>query len=132
MSRSFQANGNITGQRFVKQDTSTASGNAVQAGANDPIIGIAFPGTRQFPLPGLDDGFLAIAGVNFGAFTETDECQVEIGAAVNNGDLLESNASGQAITSSTDGHNYGAVALQSGTVAGQLIWCRVRIGQRGS
>ena len=133
MSISAMPNGNITPSRFVKFDTSTVGGYVLQAGSNDKIIGVAEPGVRQPPISGLDDGFAGIQNSNsILIFTNNDECWVECGGAVTFGDYLESDTNGKAVTSSTDGHNYGAIALQTSTAAGQLVRCRVVIGMRGA
>lgn len=132
MSRSFMPSGNITPSRFVKIDTSKAGGYVLQAGAGDVVIGIAQPGTRQAPFPGLDDGYAGIADVNIiEVHTEQDHCWVEAGGTITNGDLLKSGSGGVAVTAASDGDYYGARALQSGT-SGQLIECIVETGFRGA
>ena len=133
MSISLLANGSITPARFVKLDTTQVGGFALQCGANDKIFGVAQQGTRQAPLSGLDDGFAGIAGVNeITVYTVNDVCWVEVGGAVTAGDYLEADTNGRAVTSSTDGHNYGAIAMESATALGQYVKARVLIGMRGA
>lgn len=132
MSMSFQANGNIVPARFVKLDTSQPGGFVLQCGAGDKPIGVAQHGTHYTPLQGLDDGYAAVQGLNLLVHTEKDECYLESGGVITVNDYLKPNASGQGITSSTDGDFYGAVALQNATAAGQLIRCKVQLGMRGA
>lgn len=133
MSISMMPNGSIAPSRFVKLDATQIGGYCLQAGANDKVIGVAEPGVRQPPISGLDDGFAGIQNSNaILIFTTNDECWVECGAAVSFGDYLEADTNGKAVTSSTDGHNYGAIALQTSTAAGQLVRCRIAIGMRGA
>lgn len=125
MSMSFLASGNVYPSRFVKQDTSS-EGYVSQAGAGEKPFGVSQPGTRQPPIEGLDDGYAAIQNVGtLEVFVNGDECWVEIGAAVTNGDYLKPSTNGVAITASSADDVYGAIALQAGTTSGQLIRCRV-------
>lgn len=133
MSQSFVTNGNVTPCRFVKLDTTKTGGYCLQAGSGDRPIGVAQPGTRQPPMAGLDDGFAGVAGVNeIIVFTETDVCAVEIAASVTAGDYLKPDTNGRAVTASSDGDQYGAIALQSGTALGQLVRCKIATGFRGA
>ncbi len=136
---SFLAGGNIAPSRIVKQDATT--GLVDQASANtDQPIGVAEAGTH---LPNLtiggtnfDDGYAGIAvasppaigqptATDVEVFTVGDECMVEIGAAVSNGDPLMSDTNGRAITCTSTNWSVGR-ALMNGTALGQLIRCKVQ------
>lgn len=124
---SRMANGNISPNRFVKLDTTT-TGRVLQCGAGDPIWGVSEKGTRLPPLSdgniNLDDGFAAIAGWPLGVYGPGDlegtEILVKAGGTIAIGDRLKSDASGQAVTASTPGDQYGAKALRS-AVSGELV-----------
>lgn len=125
MSRSYLANGNIYPSRFVKLDSS-GEGYVLQAGAGDTPVGVSQAGTRLPPIEGYDDGYAAVQNVEAVLVYEaTDECWLEVGAAVSNGDLLKPSTDGVAITASSDGNIYGAQALQDATAANQLIRVKV-------
>jgi len=129
MSMSLLCNGNVSPSRLVKLDTTQVGGYVIQCVGSDRPIGVAQEGTRQAPLSGLDDGYVGIAGVNeIVVYTTNDVCWIEIGGAVTTGDYLKPNSSGQGVTSSSSGDQYGAIALESGTAAGQYVKCRVAIG----
>lgn len=126
---SFQANGNIGPNLFVKLDTS-AAGKVLQATANDPIVGISQPGTRRAPLDGWDDGYAAIAGETLHVWGEYDNdyCWLVIGTGgCTIGDQLKSDANGAGVTTTTETDNAGAFALET-TLAGSL--CKVRVRQK--
>ena len=132
MSRSFMCAGNIAPSRFVKADSSKTGGFVLQAGAGEAVVGISQTGVRQPPISGLDDGYAGINNTNaIEVLTETDEGWLELGGTVSFGDLLKADASGKGVASSSDGENYGALSLESGT-SGKLIRVRVRIGSRGN
>lgn len=135
MSKSFLCSGNISPSRIVKLDPSNV-GQVLQASANtDQPIGVAQAGTH---LPNLniggssfDDGYAGVAvasppavgqptGTDITVYTVGDECMVEIGAAVSNGDPLMSDANGRAITATSTNQSVGR-ALMNGTTLGQLI-----------
>ena|SRR5579859_2244988 len=127
MSRSYIAGGNIAPSVFVTPDTTVPGGQVVQAAATDKVVGISQPGTRQAPLPGLDDGYCAIATQGLVVYDENDVCWLQIGGTVTVGDFLKPTTGGVGITTTTDGDFYGARALESG-VSGDLINVEVRFG----
>lgn len=125
MSMSFLASGNISPSRFVKQDTSN-EGYVSQAGAGERAIGVSQSGTRQPPISGLDDGYAATQNTApLTVFTATDECDLEAGGAITNGDYLKSDSSGRGVTASSADDIYCAIALRAATTAGQLVRVRV-------
>jgi hypothetical protein len=125
MSQGFRANGNISPSRIVKIDGTQPGVNVIQAAAaTGALFGIAQAGTHNAPLSGFDDGYAAIAGLDVTVFTVGDLCQVEIGAAVNAGDLLTSDGNGRAITATTGNYVVGQ-AEQNGTTLGQVIKMKV-------
>lgn len=125
------AGGTIGPSRFVKLST-TADNTVLVAGSNDPIFGISQKGTRTAPYPGLQDNNAALTGEDIMIYQVGETAVIELGGTVAAGDYLESGGStGTAVTSSVDGHNYGAKTPQAG-VSGQLIEVQVVLGMRGA
>lgn len=125
MSRSYTANGNIKPSRIVKQD-STADFKVLQAtdgsGSHGDLgIGISQEGTLLLPLTNYDSDYAGTAGKEIQVYTEGDECFLVVGAAVTNGDRLKADSDGRGITASVADDLVVARALQTATVAGQLI-----------
>lgn len=122
----FKATGNILPSRFV-----TMSGeHAVnQADDNVDIIGVAHEGTKRAPLSDYGGTlYAAESGDEVAVYSVGEVCLVEAGGAISAGQLLKSNANGQAVPVATTGttiQNYGAIALQNATAAGQKIQCLV-------
>ncbi len=127
MSRSYIAGGNIAPSVFVTPDTSVVGGQVLQATSGDKIIGISQPGTRQAPLPGLDDGYCAIATQGLVVYDIKDVAWLQIGGTVTFGDFLKPTTGGVGISTTSDGDYYGARALESG-VSGDLIQVEVMFG----
>lgn len=123
---SFRAGGDIAPSRFVRL---SAEHQVVPSGDNAEIIGVAQEGSRQAPLADYVSTVLAAqAGDSLEVYSAGEVCLVEAGAAISAGNLLKSNANGQAVPIATSGttiQNYGAVALQAATAAGQKIRCLV-------
>jgi hypothetical protein len=124
------AGGDIFPARFLIASTS-ADNTVLQAAANGKIVGISQKGTRRTPYAGLDDGKAAIAGENVHFFGPPETAPLELGGTVTAGDLLEADANGKGVTSSTDGHFYGAIAPQAGA-SGDIIEVQVMLGMRGA
>jgi hypothetical protein len=124
------AGGSITPSRFVYAST-TVDNQVLQAGANAKVIGISQKGTWSVPVLGIDDGYAALSGMNLNVYGPPEVCGLELGGTVAAGDYLESDSSGRGVTSSTDGHYYGAIATQAG-VLGQIIDVQVQLGMRGA
>jgi len=119
---SFRAGGNITVSRFV---TLASTGMVVQSGDNHDIIGVAFEGTQRAPLQDMvTTVFAAETGQSVAVYSVGEVCLVEAGAAISAGALLRSDAQGRAVPIATTGttiQNYGAIALEPATAAGQKI-----------
>lgn len=125
MSRSYLTSASVSPNRAVKQDTSNP-GYVLHAGAGERAIGISQNGTRLPPISGYDDGYAAVQNVeSICVYEMGDECWAEAGAAITNGDLLKPSTAGVLITSSSDGDQYIAQALQSASASGELILVKV-------
>lgn len=126
------AQGNIGVSCFVKIDTTAATvahdNSVLQASTNDPIIGIAYEGSRQVPLSDVTNpNYAAIAGEPFRIYGDDDECQVIAGATITAGQRLKSDSSGNAVPIATTGttiQECGAIARES-VLTGEL--CRVLV-----
>jgi hypothetical protein len=119
---SFRAGGNIPPSRFV---TLTNDGRVTQAGDNQEIIGVAFEGTQKAPLQDyVSTLYAAETGQPVAVYSVGELCLVEAGGSITAGNLLKSDTQGRAVPIATSGttiQNYGAVALDSATAAGQKI-----------
>lgn len=107
--------GNIPPCRFVV--LGTVPGTCVLSGANGNIWGISQPGTRAFPLPGLDENLAGKAGdgpINI-IGPGDDEGLLELGGTVTYGQTLKSDADGKGIAGVADRDRCGAIALSAGT-----------------
>lgn len=123
----FRAGDNILPSRFVELNNS-GSNYAGPCGTNGQIIGVAQEGTRSFPYQGEPAAFAAEDGETFQCYSVGEVCLVEAGAAISAGDLLKSDGDSRAVPIATTGttiQNYGAVALEAATAAGQKIRCLV-------
>ncbi len=128
MSPSYVAGGDINPFRFVKvTDEFTVS----QAGANDRVVGVAQEGTHLPPGVRGSDGLAASAGESVTVHGPGETPLIEVGAPVNAGDILKSDANGRAIPV-TFAENavtyYGARALENGAALGVRIRCQVMLG----
>lgn len=114
--------GNIHPSRFVKLQSDDT---IVEAGAGDDVWAISGPSTRYQALAAIDDGFAGILGdgaiVCYGP--GDDECLLELGGTVTEGQNIKPSTAGVGIAATTDKDRVGAKALRSG-VSGDLI--RVR------
>lgn len=124
----LMANGDIYPSRFVKPDVS-ADFKCLQATANSDIIAVSQVGSNYPPLSDLvTDAKAAEADQWIQLFGDGDTCLVEAGDAITRGAKLKSDAVGRAVSIAAAGttlQNYGAVALQSATAAGELILVQV-------
>jgi hypothetical protein len=126
------ANGTIYPSTFIKMNSAIISPGgfqALQAGANDRVIGIAFEGTEQPPLPSSTYPLPAATAGNSIPWYSNGQSPVllQLGAsAVVAGQRLVSDANGKGIPMATTGapQNVGATALESAP-AGAL--CRVQV-----
>lgn len=126
----LEAGGNIYPSRFVKLDASNDF-TALQATANDELLGVSQEGTNYPPLSDQSvSSYAAEAGEPVQLFAEGDICLVEAGDTVVRGNLLKADANGKAVPIASTGttvQRYGAIALQSGA-SGNLILVQVRFG----
>ena len=116
-SPSLIAGGNISPSTFVKLSTS-ADNTGLQAGANDPPIGISGVGTKQPPGVTGSDAYHAHSGEAIELFGCGDICLLLAGSGgFTRGDRLKSDASGAGVTEASSGaiQNVGAIALESTT-----------------
>ena len=125
---SLKANGDIRPSRFVKLDTSEDFA-ALEADANEAVIGISGVGTQSAPLPGVtalaasDELFLRYHG-------EGQMAMLEIGSGgITRGAALKSDADGKGVAAATTGttkQHQGAIALES-AAAGEIARVLVKI-----
>ncbi len=122
----LRASGNISPSRFV---TLSGEQTVAQAGDNQDILGVAQEGSNRAPLQDyVSTVYAAQAGEQLQVYSVGELCLVEAGAAISAGALLKADSQGRAVPVATSGttiQNYGAVALQPATAAGQKILCLV-------
>lgn len=120
----FVANGAIPMASFVKIDTadSGADDYVLQCGAGDAPIGVSGVDTDRAPLSDMiSTQYHAQQGEPCRVYQGGDVCLLAVGAAVTQGQRLKPNASGQGIPVTADGDFWGAVALESSSVAGSYL-----------
>ena len=119
---SFRAGGNIAPSRFVNLGSNAV---VTQAGDNQEIIGVAFEGTQKAPLQDyVTTALAAETGQTIAVYSVGEVCLVEAGGTIAAGALLKSDGQGRAVPIATTGttiQNYGAIALESASAAGQKI-----------
>lgn len=118
---SKRCNGTVMPCVFVALDPTAANHGAVKTcGANGVAFGVSAPGTKNAPglvaalggaqpadYAGTTDDFIPV-------YSTGDRCLLLAGAGgFAEGDDLESDANGAGVTSTTAGHNVGAVAEQT-------------------
>jgi hypothetical protein len=127
MQQGFIASGNIYPCRFVKL-TATTTGQVTQCGAGDEIYGVSQTATRRSPYVD-SSGLAAEAGEPIGVFDDTEDCALQLGAAVATpGTRLKSDANGCGTPVTSDKDEYGAIAVQTGNT-GDQIKVKVQRGQ---
>jgi len=123
---SFKASANISPSRFV---TLSGENTVAQAGDNADIIGVAQEGSNKAPLQDfVSTVYAAETGQPIAVYSTGELCLVEASGSFSAGTLLKSDSQGRAVAVATTGttiQNYGAVALQAATAAGQKILCLV-------
>jgi len=126
------ARGNILPSRFVQLDGSSECG-CIQAGANSDIIGVAQAGTNLPQVTGLINAqYAAVSGQQVMVAGLGSICLVEAGDEITPGQYLKSDSVGRAVpidTTATTVENYGAIALQAASGAGEKIRVQVLIGK---
>jgi hypothetical protein len=123
------AGGDIYPSRFVTMSTSEDN-TGIQSTANSEIIGISQVGTNYPPLSNIitPPTVAAEDGQPFRLFGDGEQCLVEAGGVITNGELLKADGDGKAVEIATTGttiQNYGAVALQSASADGVMILVQV-------
>lgn len=110
------AGGDITTHSFVKVSTA-ADNTALQAGANEQVIGISQVGPKEPPGVSGSSTLAAAAADHIQVFGNGDICLLRAGSGGwTRGDNIKSDASGNGVTAATTGttvQNIGAVALTS-------------------
>lgn len=120
------AGGDIRPSRFVKV-SGVADNTALEADANEVIIGISQAGTRDAPGLTGTSANAAVAGDPVQIFGLGDVCLLTIGSGgCTSGDRLKSDADGKGIPIAGTGgnQNVGAIALET---CGENELCRVQI-----
>lgn len=123
----FRAADNTMPSRFVSL-VSGGTNSAAESSDNAEIIGVSQEGTRSFPQQSVMGELAATTDETFACYSVGEVCLVVAGAAFNVGTLLKSDSDGRAVPIATTGttiQNYGAVALEQATAAGQKIRCLV-------
>lgn len=114
------AGGNIEPLHFVTLST-TSDGVVTQAGAGAKIYGVSGPTVRNAPYASLDDGYHAISGEDCLVYGPPEKDVVVVaGGTIAAFDRLKSDANGEAVATTTNLDEYGAIAMESGT-AGKMI-----------
>ena len=124
----LMANGAIRPSRFVQLDTS-ADKKVIEGTANCKLIGVAHEGTNYPPLSDLSiTAYAAEAGEYLKMYGDGDVCLLEAGDAITMGDRLKSDSAGRGVAIATTGttiQQFGAVALQTASAAGEKILVQV-------
>jgi|SRR5579864_213436 len=129
---SMAAGGNITPSSFLV--LVSGSDRVVNvAGAGNKCVGISREWHRLPPWEGLDDGYIAILNdsVPHYDYGLDQEALLQLGGTVAVGDYLKSDASGHGVTASSDGDEYGAIAIEAGNV-GDIVKVQMTRGMRGA
>ena len=112
---SLTASGNISPATFVTIDSSNDF-CVVQSGANGAAIGVSQEGTMFPPGTPSDNGYAATSGYPVTVYGIGSVCMVTLGSGgAVRGNFLKSDASGNAVVSSTAGDYVRAIALESGS-----------------
>ena len=122
----WTAGGTIRPSRFIKADSS-APKTALEADANERIIGVSQLGTRDAPGTNGAGTDAASSGEEFQAFGLGDVCLIELGGTVTASAQVKSDAEGCAVAAATTGTTLqwvGGVALQGG-VAGEKVLIQI-------
>ena len=122
------ARGDINPSRFVKQDTATNFG-ALEANANELVIGISHDSSRDAPIPSAST-LHAANGDQCRIFGDGDVCLLVAGGAITAGIQVKSDADGKGVVIATTGatlQNIGAVALED-AASGESFQVQIQIG----
>lgn len=111
---SFLAAGTIAPCRFVTPAT-TDPQTVTQSGSGEKPCGISQEGQKGAPgITGSDAAVAAASGDQLHVYGLGNDCLLEYGGTVDEGDYLKPDASGKGVAAST-GNFYGARAIQAGT-----------------
>jgi len=120
------AGGTIYPSRFITPDTSDDH-EAIQATANAIIIGVSGQGTNYPPIDEIitDPQPHATIGQHVEVISDGDICILEAGSAITMANpRLKADSVGRAVPIETTGttiQNYGAIALEAASAAGEKI-----------
>ena len=123
------ANGDIRPARFVELQNDSGVAKAIEANANEKVIGISQDGTNTAPIPGITSTNAAESGQTLRVHVEGEETLLELGGTVAAAAFVKSDGDGKGVAALTTGtvtQEIGAVALESG-VSGDLIRVKVQI-----
>jgi hypothetical protein len=125
----LMANGDIRPARFVELQRAAPIAKAIEANANERIIGISMNATNKAPIPDISSTLAASAGQSLRLYIEGEECLLELGGTVNAASFIKSDADGKGVAALTTGtvlQEIGAVALEDG-VSGEFIRVKIQI-----
>lgn len=136
MPEGIQAGGPIYPKRVVRLNAVAGNNRVTQAtGATvGPFFGISGQGTRYSVVPvseAANAAYHALAGENCKVFGPGEFAPARAGGTITGGALLTSDADGQVIVTTTDGHHVIGDAMH-GCNAGEDCLVRVRPTQRAS
>lgn len=121
------AEGTIRPSRFVKAGSGDFS--ALEADANEAVVGVSQEGTADPPIPGVTP-VAASSGDHLKVYGKGAECLLELGSGgITFGAYLKSDADGKGVAAATTGttkQQLGARALEGGA-EGDLIRVIVHI-----
>lgn len=130
----FLADGDINPSRFVGPSLSNPN-RVVQCdpfgdgGKSAAPIGVSQQGTKAAPIPSAST-LAAAQGDPIKVYGDGEQCLLEYGGTVTQGDYLVPDTDGKAVTMQTSGEvqSYGAIALESGS-SGDKRRVLVKIGK---
>jgi|TARA_R110000824_G_scaffold41446_1_gene123295 hypothetical protein len=123
------ANGDIRPARFVELQNASGQARAIEANANEKVIGISMNGTNKAPIPDVTSTNAAESGQHLRVHVQGEETLLELGGTVAAAAFIKSDADGKGVAALTTGtvtQEIGAVALESG-VSGELIRVKVQL-----
>lgn len=125
----LMANGDIRPARFVELQNASGQARAIEANANEKVIGISMNGTNKAPIPDVTSTNAAESGQHLRVHVQGEETLLELGGTVAAAAFIKSDADGKGVAALTTGtvtQEIGAVALESG-VSGELIRVKVQL-----
>lgn len=125
----LMANGDIRPARFVEIQNASGIAKAIEANANERVIGISHDGTNTAPIPGVTSDKAAESGQGLQLHVEGEECLLELGGTVTAGAFVKSDGDGKGVIALTTGtvlQEIGAVARDNGA-SGEKIRVKIQI-----